>query len=357
MDTDEGTPPVRELSWECDGPAELELGIDVGRVRIDLVDAHGAPRDVPAGDGAADVVDAEVVDAEVVDLDATAGPTTSDAAVGSRSRGEVRVTVRYDPVAGGGWAQGVGGLLNWLNASGLGGISDAGADAVGEATAAAVRAAEVTWSAGSRRLVVRSPQELPLRVVPLAVTVTAPEGSRLSVTAGSGDVTVSGRAGWASLRSGSGRVSTGDVTGDADVTTGSGDIEIGAVHGRTKVRSASGRIEAGRLHGTTQVRSGSGDVVLRSVAVDKDTGVNVRTGSGSVTVSDALAGRIDMTTGSGDLRIGVHPGVRAQLDLSSGSGRARSALEVSAVAPEQAAALVLTGRTGSGDVDVTHGPV
>ena len=50
----------------------------------------------------------------------------------------------------------------------------------------------------------------------------------------------------------------------------------------------------------------------------------------------------------------MHPGVRAELDLISGSGRARSELEVRSVAPEQAPPLHVRGRTGSGDVLVTR---
>ena len=64
-----------------------------------------------------------------------------------------------------------------------------------------------------------------------------------------------------------------------------------------------------------------------------DADLGVRTGSGEVGSSDARGGRLELTTGSGGLRIGVHPGVRAELDLSSGSGKARSELEVRWVAP------------------------
>jgi len=55
------------------------------------------------------------------------------------------------------------------------------------------------------------------------------------------------------------------------------------------------------------------------------------------------------------LRVGVHPGVAAELDLSSASGRARSELPVSERAPEGVDTVVrVRGRTGSGDVLVTR---
>ena len=46
---------------------------------------------------------------------------------------------------------------------------------------------------------------------------------------------------------------------------------------------------------------------------------------------DAVRGDCDVTTGSGDMIIAVHPGVVAEVDLSSGSGTARSDLVVNAM--------------------------
>ena len=105
--------------------------------------------------------------------------------------------------------------------------------------------------------------------------------------------------------------------------------------------------------GPTEIKAGSGDVALGKVAGD----LGVRTGSGEVRIDDACSGRFDLTTGSGELRVAVHPGVRAELDLSSGSGRARSDLRVDSAPPADAVALHVRGRTGSGDVLVTRATV
>lgn len=295
---------VRQQSWPSDRAAELELAVDVGRIRVDLV---------TGGD-------------------------------------EVRVEVRHDPGAGGTWAQGLGGLINWLG-SGLDG-SGIGED-LGDVAQRAVRAAEISWSEGGRRLVVRSSEELPLRVVPLAVTVTAPEGSRLAARTGAGDVTGTGTAGRVAVRTGSGEVGLDAVDGDAEVTTGSGGVRLGPVSGRARVRTGSGEVRLAALHGPGDVRASSGDVVVEQVTAD----LGVRTGSGEIVVRDAGAGRLDLGTGSGDLRVGVRPGVTAELDLSSGSGRARSELEVHSDPREQASTLTIKGRTGSGDVLITRSAV
>jgi hypothetical protein len=296
---DERPELVRRQSWPVDGPAELELAVDVGRVAVRLTD----------------------------------GPT------------EVHVEVRHDPSAGTGFTQGLTGIINWL-----GGVEPA----TPEVTAAdAVRGAEISWSGSGRRLVVRSSTELALRTVPLAVTVIAPEGSRMAVRTGSGEVVVDGRAGWTAVRTGSGDVRVTAVDGEADVTTGSGTLDLGPVTGRARLRTGSGGVRLAAAGGPTEIKAGSGEVAVGAVAAD----LGVRTGSGDIAVADARAGRIDLTSGSGGMRIGVHPGVAAELDLSSGSGRAHSDLEVGAVAPAGEPALRLRGRTGTGDVLVTRAVV
>ena len=297
---------VRQQSWPVDGPAELELATDVGRVRVHL-------EDLPEGGG------------------------------------EVRVEVRHDPAANNTWSQGISGLINWLgNATGGGFGGDPDQLAVD-----AVSAAEISWSDGGRRLVVRSSQELPLRAVPLAITVWAPTRSRLAARVGAGDVRATGRAGWAGVRAGSGSATLDAVEGDADVTTGSGAIDLGPVTGRARLRTGSGAIRVAATGGPTEIKTGSGDIILGEVNGD----VRVRTGSGDVTVSDARNGGVDFTTGSGTVRIGVHPGVGAQLDLVSGSGKARSELDVADKAPEKPVAVQVRGRTGSGDVLVARAAV
>jgi len=298
---------VRQESRPVAGPADLDLAVDVGRVRVHLSDGDGAeqPAEQPA---------------------------------------EVRVEVRHDPAAAGPWGQRIGEVVSFL------GDAVAGPDAESHRNPAdAVRAATITWADGG--LTVRSSTELTLRMVPLAVTVWAPSGSRVAARTGAGDVAVAGRAGAATVRTGAGTAQVDDIAGDADVTTGSGDVTLGAVTGRTRIRTGSGAIAIAAVRGATDVKAGSGAVSIGTVDAD----VAVRTGTGAVDLADARAGTVEVTTGSGGLRIGVHPGVVAELDLSSGSGRARSDLEVHRTAPAREAGLRLRGRTAAGDVLVTRG--
>jgi hypothetical protein len=296
--TSHGGWSTRTEGWSLDGVAELELAVDVGRITVHLDEA---------------------------------------------GTGQVHVDVRDDPSIGGMFTQGISGVMNWLGQA-TGGPTASPADLAAEAVAACT----IDWSESGRRLVVRSSQEIPLRVVPLAVTVTAPAGSRLAARTGAGDVHVTGTAGWTAVRTGAGHAEIETIDGDADVTTGSGDVDLGAVAGRSRVRTASGRIRVARAGGTAELKTGSGDVTVGAVHAD----LTVRTGSGSVTVGDGTSGRIDLTAGSGDLSVGVHAGVLAEVDLSSGSGTARCDLPVQADAPGGTAGLQVRGRTGSGDVEV-----
>ncbi len=305
---------VRQESRPASGPVDLDLAVDVGRVRVHLDDG--------GTDGAA---------------------------------AEVRVEVRHDDTATGGWAQRIGEVASWLGA--VASAPTDGPDTAADSTLAAeaVRAVTISWSDAEEGgdvagLTVRSGTDLPLRMVPLAVTVWAPAGSRVTARTGAGDVTVQGRAGSATVRTGAGAAETGDVAGDAEVTTGSGDVVLGAVGGRARIRTGSGAVRVAAVGGATDIKAGSGDVTLGEVAAD----VGVRTGTGAVHLADARSGRVELTTGSGGLRIGVHPGVLAELDLSSGSGRARSDLEVRSSDAPREPVLRLRGRTASGDVLVTR---
>jgi hypothetical protein len=339
--TQDDNDTARAESWTCEGAAELDLSIERGRLELTLAE------------------------------DATT----------------VEVEVRAEPLPATGRNQGLSGLLSWLSDAGgqntirIGNrtfpfgdmkigdmkIGDLGLGDLGlgnlpgtdqgsaglsadELAEEALEATEITWSEASRRLVVRSPSETPLRLVPLVVTVHAPAGSRLDLRTGAGDIRVSGRAGDTAAKTGSGDVRLDAVDGDIDVTTGSGRVQAGEVSGRTRAKTGSGDLSLAALGGPAEVRAGSGTVRLGGVRSD----LHARAGSGDVTIADAEAGRLDLTTGSGDLRVGVHPGVTAELDMSSGSGRVRSELDVADRAPQGAPAVVVRGRTGSGDVLVTR---
>ena len=81
---------MRQESRTVAGPADLDLAVDVGRVVVHL---DGAP----GGDEAAETANGET------EIEGNAPGEL-----------EVRVEVRHDPTAAGGWAQRLGEVASWL---------------------------------------------------------------------------------------------------------------------------------------------------------------------------------------------------------------------------------------------------
>ncbi|MFE2751699.1 DUF4097 domain-containing protein [Actinosynnema sp. NPDC059335] len=285
---------VRQQGFDVDGVAEIDVALVAGRVRVHLVDEPG-----------------------------------------------VHVELRHDPSPGESWTAGLNGLLNWVNNQ----FGTVPGQPSGPAEA--VRDARVELSGA--RLKVHASKALPLRAVPLSVTVRAPLGSHVIAKTGSADVTVTGAAGRLEIQTGTGDVTTDQADAPSQVNSGSGKLRLGPMPGGLRAKTGSGDVEVSAIGGNTVIYTGTGDVWLGAVQDD----VQVRTGGGDVTLADAAAGRIQLGTGSGDVRVGVRPGVSAQVDLASNSGSARSDLDVSDTPPETEPALFITGRTTSGTALVT----
>lgn len=299
---DTGASVVRQQDFECTGPIDISVELDGGRLDITLAD---------------------------------------DAADGG-----IAVQVRPDPTSQPPWNVAIGGLLNWLG-------EQTGAAPLSAVAAEAVRRTVIDFT--GQRLTVRTPREGPLRTVALIIQVSAPAGSSINARSGAADVAVTGVAAALDVVAGSGQVRAQRCTGAAEVRTSSGDVRLGTVLGQLRVRTGSGEVDVISVEGARgsgDVHTGSGDVRLGAVTHD----VSARTGSGDLTVVDASAGGLDLTTGSGQLRVGIHPGVLAELDVSSGAGRARSDLPVGGPPAEGDVALRVRARTGSGDALVTAAP-
>lgn len=292
QDTDE---LVRRQSFETEGPVELDLGTGPGRIDVRLVDEPG-----------------------------------------------VHVEVRHDPHGSSPFSQGMSNLMNWIGYQ-FGNLDPE----EGSLPAEAVRQTRVEFTTG--RLVVRAPKDMHLRNVPIAVSVQAPVGSSVAAKSGSGDVQVSGAAGRLELTTGSGRISADQAAAAAKVDTGSGVVRLGPMAAGVRAKTGSGDVEISAVGGVSTVITGSGDVWLGAVSSD----VLARTGSGNLTIATASAGQLELHTGSGAIRIGIKEGNRAEIDLSSGSGEARSDLDLRTTPPESAPALKIRGRTGSGTALVT----
>jgi hypothetical protein len=257
---------------------------------------------------------------------------------------EARVELRQDATEKPPWVDNMTNMLNWVTERfgdqfGTTNWDNTPAEAVGQAR---------VEKAGDR-LVVQAPKVLPLRNIPLSVTVHAPAGSHLEVRAGAADVTVLGAAGRADVLTGSGVVSLERADGAVIVRTGSGGIKLGPTLAGLQLKTGSGDVEASSLSGSATLATGTGDIWLGAVSGE----VLARSGSGDLSVADAASGTLELITGSGEIRIGIRSGTAAEVDLTSNGGKVSSELDVADAEPEGGSTLKVRARTGSGNAVVT----
>lgn len=171
-----------------------------------------------------------------------------------------------------------------------------------------------------------------------------PPGTHVRVATGSATTALRGRLGHAELTSASGDIAV-DELASLELRTASGDARVGTVAGRVRAASASGDLQVASAGTGLQVRSATGDVSVGDAGGD----VSVNTASGDVSIDRVGEGAVQVTTVSGDSEVGVVPGLRVWLDLSSVSGRMESHLDDDTAAGDGPAQLSLTLRSVSGD--------
>ncbi len=164
------------------------------------------------------------------------------------------------------------------------------------------------------------------------LVLVVPGGAVVEVETGSGDVSASGLSAPLTLTTGSGDVDVEGATGGLSTRTGSGDIAVDEVGGDVRARTGSGSVRAsGMASDAVEVTTGSGDVRLAATAPPQQ--LTGRSGSGDVVVElpdDARGYAVEVATGSGDSEVGV--------------------------VDDPASSRVITLRTGSGDVTVVPAP-
>ena len=197
------------------------------------------------------------------------------------------------------------------------------------------------------RLQVEVPERRLLRTPGFAISVVTPTGSAVRVAAASASTALRGRLGAVEVASTSGDV-TVDECASLQLRTASGDARVGSVPGRVRHGSASGDLWIGRAGGDVTARTASGDLTIDESCCD----VSAGTASGDVAIGRANGGSVQIRTMSGDVEVGVVPGLRVWLDLSSVSGRMNSQLPDDDGGGEGPAQLSLNLRSVSGDLRI-----
>jgi DUF4097 and DUF4098 domain-containing protein YvlB len=177
------------------------------------------------------------------------------------------------------------------------------------------------------------------------VTITLPEGSRAVARTASADITCNGELGALDAHTASGDITVARVTGHLQAETSSGDVRLDET-GTAEIRTASGDVRLTWARDDVSVRTASGDVNIASAAGD----VAGNTASGDFRLASVARGSTEISTASGDVTVGVNPGVGVYLDLSSATGSAYSQLEETG--PSDDITLGVRCRTASGDIRI-----
>jgi Putative adhesin len=183
----------------------------------------------------------------------------------------------------------------------------------------------------------------------LDIDIDVPSGSGLKVVSYGADVVVEGRSGSADIASGSTRTQLDVVDGDLRLRYGSGPARVTRVTGSAVIKSGSGDARLDEVGERLVMACGSGNL---NVGIAHGP-VSMRAGSGRATIGTAEAD-VDLVTGSGALSVGLRAGQTARLDVTTGSGDLRSDLPVEGTQPTGAPAITIRARTGSGDVRIVR---
>jgi Putative adhesin len=185
----------------------------------------------------------------------------------------------------------------------------------------------------------------------IAVRVTCPHGSDLRVETSSADVQVDGRLGSVEATSASGNLALGHVERACKASSASGDVSIREIGAEGTIKTASGDAAIGRALGPLSVNLVSGDLELR----EAHAGLTSATVSGDQEIEAVHGGDVRLQSVSGDVRVGVRPGLKLWIDATSVSGDMRSELETAdSPPPDDAQVVELRARTVSGDVQIVR---
>lgn len=181
----------------------------------------------------------------------------------------------------------------------------------------------------------------------IRVEVRVPDDSSLAFRTASADVEAAGR--FAEV---SGKTASGDVRAvEAErvrVESASGDVRVDEVRGEARVKSSSGDVTIGRAYGPIDASVVSGDLTVRAA----ERGGAFGAVSGDVEVGAVGAGDVDVRTVSGDVTLGVLPGARLHVDVTTVSGDLRSDIELGDAAEGDGPVVEIRGRTVSGDLRI-----
>jgi hypothetical protein len=183
----------------------------------------------------------------------------------------------------------------------------------------------------------------------IGVRVHCPHGTAVETSSSSADVNAVGQYGDFAVKTQSGDIAIDAVGGACRVNSVSGDVKLGTAEGGVNLETVSGDVRVGVATGPVTAKLVSGDATV----LDARGALTVETVSGDQVIEASGGGDIRLQSVSGDVRVGIRPGLRLYVDASSVSGELSSELDASEEAGEGSAGLVRV-RTISGDVSIVR---
>ncbi len=136
------------------------------------------------------------------------------------------------------------------------------------------------------------------------------------------------------------------VAGGAAVSSGSGRIRLGRIEGTAVIKNSNGDIHVAEVTGDLRAKAANGDITVGRADAD----VTASSARGDVRVAGIRRGTAELSTGFGDIEIGVEAGTAARLDVHTRFGTVRNQMDA-ADRPEPADQTAeVRARTGYGDI-------
>jgi Toastrack DUF4097 len=152
--------------------------------------------------------------------------------------------------------------------------------------------------------------------VSVEFTVLVPRSVSLKVGTGNGEVIIDRAGADVSASTGNGRVTVGQTEGRVDVSTGSGEVQVDGANGPVNVTTGNGRVFVTTAKGAVNATTGNGDIDVRikSMPVEGDMRFNSGSGSIRVMLPATYNGRIDASSGNGNLSSDFDISIVGRLD-------------------------------------------
>lgn len=192
----------------------------------------------------------------------------------------------------------------------------------------------------------------------VAITIELPAGSSVDAGLAHSTVHVNGPLGAGELNLASGQVQLESVSslkanigGDATIDGAAFAMRIGEAKGAVGLSNSGGEVWIGHAAAGVEFESAACDLGIGHADGD----ITARSASGAIRVGRMSHGRARLTTGSGDIEVGVAEGTAAAVDASSERGAVHNYLSAPADPAADAAKVAVSARTRDGDITIQRG--